>query len=264
MKIVTPLILSSALALSASAEVNLELLENPAQLAVADQTWTVQADGSSIAVTGGRDYDTAVEGLSGSGLGNGATGSFSYTMSSVYNFDPTDFTRTVSTGDGVGGTNPWAFAGGQDVMGPVTSVDGTINLLSSEAVVFTFDLTNLNLSPGTSLQVNSFLIRNNANRDGLGDLRVSHNDGFTVTQLTGTDPGQITVASANEDIGVVQSISQVVVDGDELAIWNADVFGGQYRYMGVEFAVIPETSSYALTGGVLALMAVIVRRRRMR
>jgi hypothetical protein len=256
MKTTSPYILAGTLlaSLSASAQIDLQFLTNPGNLGAATQTWTVQADGSSIAVTDGTNFDTALEGLTGSLTG--ATGSFTMTLSATYNFNETDFTRTLSTGDGAGGTNKWAYSFTTAQLGPVTPLNSSINMSNGDAIVLGFDLSNLTLNPGTSLQVDNLLIRNEG---GVTGLFVSYLESGTSTgvQLTGSGPGSI--ASAAGD-GVRQDVFQVVGTGDELALWVDG--GSQKRLMGFQVSVIPEPSSYALHAGMLALAAVCIRQRR--
>ncbi len=261
-----------AIASPAQATLVLNLLVAPGGNGNVVNTWTFQADGSSVVVTGGTTFDTVGEGLTGSLVG--ASGSFTITATSVESFDSGDFSAGVSTGTSGAGTTFWSYNGASDTYGVASNAPNELGIqisgyrldeesstgFFSEAMLMAFDLTNLTLAPGFSLQVDGFQVQNENGAFPAGQ-RISYleggfGSGNTPVQLTGNS-GQ-----PNALVGgayVFQPLNQTVGTGDEIAIWAEDN-SGQKRFAGFQFTVIPEPSSAALI--VLGSIGLVLRRRR--
>ncbi|MGB0371558.1 MAG: PEP-CTERM sorting domain-containing protein [Opitutales bacterium] len=228
-------------------------------------TFTVQADGSSFQNAGGTNYDTVGEGLTGDLTG--ATGSFSFTAQAIQDFDSGDFSfenfATRETG------NEWLWDGnfmgisssapvnnGIQVSGVTTDATAAAGFVS-EAILFTFDLSNLSIADGYALQFDGLFLQNTSP----GALRISYlEDGSSSPlQLTGNDDEPNAVISGSD---VFQDAPQIIDTNDQIALW-ASSNSGQKRFGGYQFSIVavPEPSTVALLFGGASVLLVGLRRR---
>jgi len=146
------------------------------------------------------------------------------TATRVLQWDESTFTGALGNG--------WKYSDVNFEFGPDTPLDSTIVVNTGEAVRMVVDMSKLNLAPGTALRLDSFELRN----EGSGDARFSFHDVSegTITQLVGTDPGQIAPAVGNP---ITQPVNQFLEDGDEIALW-AETNSGQTRILGFQFSIV--------------------------
>ncbi|VGO23556.1 discoidin domain-containing protein [Pontiella sulfatireligans] len=233
------------------AQLTLDLLKTPGGLANATHVWVFQADGSQVQQTsGGNTFSSVADGLAGSLAGEGAVGSFTVTISSVENFDEISFTNTLSDISG----NKWAYNSAVDNYGTLTTTDATIQIQPGEAMLMTFDLSNLTLPSGKQLYVNGFKIQNGST-DIPGGQRISLLEGgaTNAVQLTG-DSGERNALAGGD--AVIQPVGQSVDTGDQIAIWATSTLG-QKRFVGFRFSVCGENieppSGFAVWAGLYGL-----------
>jgi hypothetical protein len=198
--------------------------------------WTVYADGTDSAVTGGNSIPTT-----GNLLAGGTTGSFQMTWTAEHNYDPINNAGDIGNG--------WKYNATVDNFGPDTPSDTGIQILTNEAVRMKFILTGLTLGAGQSLELNKLDTVNSTGG------RVSFYDASedTITLLAG---GTGSITMPNSDPYLIP-LNQVVDDGDEIIMWREVLGSGQYRIRGFEFEVIPEPATLgmvAVFGGGLLLL----------
>lgn len=222
----------AGLVIQVQADVSSEVVftDNPGNGAT-DPThvWTVYADGTQTATDGAANSIPTTGDFS-----NYASGSFTMTVSAVYNFNPTTFASDLGI--------RFYYDGGGDNYGPSTPDDLGINTIGDEAILITFNLSGLTLDSGADLYLSEFQWWN----DGPGNI--SYFNGTTATQLTAPTTGT----------NVWQALDQVIHDGDQIAMWRG-AGGGQLRMTGFGVAAIPEPATIGLIG-VGALLAMIGRR----
>lgn len=237
MKYCAAVLAALTMAHQASAALTLNLGKAP-RVDDATQTWTFKADGSAVTNTsagGSSIFTTLADGLSGSLTNEGATGTFTVTIEATYLFDKVSFTNSLSPGNPPTSNNRWAYNASSDTFGIVSPVDTTIGIASSEAMVMTFDLSNLTLPSGKFLYVDGFKLENGTAATPSG-LRVSYlaNGTSTGVKLTGSG----TAFPAVGGLGVFQPVFQAIdsVTNDKVAIW-AENIAGQKRFMGFQFSI---------------------------
>jgi hypothetical protein len=192
-----------------------------------------------------------------------------------------DVANIVPTGSLAGATGSFSFAGDAantrdtagrwDLSGPAASAVVTItesvavstggdgwgaksgnigNHSGGQLLTFTFDLSNLTLGAGESLQLDSFTT-------GVKD---SSGSGFYVSGVSNQ--------AIDTVVGAANTVNVAIVDGTTIAFAGAHDDGTgstnaseSFRVSDLSFSVIPEPSAYGLLAGMLVLTAVMIRRR---